>query len=69
MHFGEPIGDDRFVALVRLAYEKGIRTFFTADVYGALSTEPTPFPLFEVLGKLLTVRGYVLSEVTGDANV
>jgi len=35
--------------------------------YGALSTEPTPFPLFEVLGKLLTVRGYVLSEVTGDA--
>jgi NADPH:quinone reductase-like Zn-dependent oxidoreductase len=35
--------------------------------YGALSTEPTPFPLFEVLGKLLTVRGYVLSAVTGDA--
>ncbi len=35
--------------------------------YGALSTEPTPFPLFDVLGKLLTVRGYVLSEVTGDA--
>ena len=35
--------------------------------YGALSTEPTPFPLFEVLGKLLTIRGYVLSEVTSDA--
>ncbi len=35
MHFGEPISDDRFVDLVRRAYDKGIRTFLTADVYGA----------------------------------
>lgn len=35
MHFGEAIEDDRFVDLIRLAYEKGIRTFLTADVYGA----------------------------------
>ncbi len=35
MHFGEPLDDDRFLALVRLAYEKGIRTFLTADVYGS----------------------------------
>lgn len=35
MHFGEPLDDDRFIALIRLAYEKGIRTFLTADVYGA----------------------------------
>jgi len=35
MHFGEPLPDDRFIELVRLAYEKGIRTFLTADVYGA----------------------------------
>ncbi len=35
MHFGEVIEDDRFTALIRLAYEKGIRTFLTADVYGA----------------------------------
>ena len=35
MHFGEPLDDDRFIALVRFAYEKGIRTFLTADVYGA----------------------------------
>jgi aryl-alcohol dehydrogenase-like predicted oxidoreductase len=34
MHFGEPLSDDRFIPLVRLAYEKGIRTFLTADVYG-----------------------------------
>ncbi len=34
MHFGEPISDERFLALIDLAYEKGIRTFMTADVYG-----------------------------------
>ena len=27
MHFGEPLDDDRFIALVRRAYDKGIRTF------------------------------------------
>ncbi len=35
MHFGEAIDDERFLALIDLAYEKGIRTFMTADVYGA----------------------------------
>ncbi len=35
MHYGEALTDDRFIALVRFAYEKGIRTFVTADVYGA----------------------------------
>lgn len=34
--------------------------------YGALSTEPTPLPLLEVLGKSLTVRGYLLFEITGN---
>jgi NADPH:quinone reductase-like Zn-dependent oxidoreductase len=34
--------------------------------YGALSTEPTPLPLFDVLAKLLTIRGYVLFEVTSN---
>jgi NADPH:quinone reductase-like Zn-dependent oxidoreductase len=34
--------------------------------YGALSTEPTPFPLFTVLSKSLTLRGYLVHEVTGD---
>jgi len=33
MHFGEPIDDDRFAALLRPA--KGIATFITADTYGA----------------------------------
>lgn len=34
MHFGEPLPDDRFTGVIRHAYEKGIRTFMTADVYG-----------------------------------
>lgn len=34
MHFGEPLPDERFIDLIQFAYEKGIRTFFTADVYG-----------------------------------
>ncbi len=35
MHFGKPFDDDQFIGLIRLAYDKGIRTFLTADVYGA----------------------------------
>jgi NADPH:quinone reductase-like Zn-dependent oxidoreductase len=31
--------------------------------YGALSLAPTPYPLFEALGKGLTVRGYTLFEI------
>src|SRR5678816_891221 len=34
MHFGQPLDDDRFLKVVRRAYDKGIRTFLTADVYG-----------------------------------
>ncbi|TIR33853.1 MAG: NADPH:quinone reductase [Mesorhizobium sp.] len=34
--------------------------------YGGLSTEPTPFPLFAVLAKTLTLRGYLVHEITGD---
>lgn len=34
--------------------------------YGVLSLQPTPFPLFLVLGRGLTMRGYTLFEVTGN---
>jgi len=34
--------------------------------YGALSPFPTPFPLFDVLSKGLTVRGYTLFEIAAD---
>jgi NADPH:quinone reductase-like Zn-dependent oxidoreductase len=36
-------------------------------LYGALSTQPTPLPLFSVLAKTLTIRGYLLFEFTQDA--
>ncbi|MEO7343887.1 MAG: zinc-binding dehydrogenase, partial [Methylotenera sp.] len=32
--------------------------------YGALSTEPTPLPLFTLLSKQLTIRGYTLFELS-----
>lgn len=35
-------------------------------IYGALSPEATPFPLFSALGKSLTFRGYVLFEILQD---
>ncbi|MCH8157113.1 MAG: zinc-dependent alcohol dehydrogenase family protein [Nitrospinae bacterium] len=34
--------------------------------YGALSPEPTPYPLFPMLGKGLTLRGYTLFEIVRD---
>jgi len=41
--------------------------FAQVIVYGALSTENTPFPLFAALAKGLTFRGYTLFEFTQDA--
>ena len=35
MNFGEALPDERWIGLARHAYERGIRTFITADVYGA----------------------------------
>jgi NADPH:quinone reductase-like Zn-dependent oxidoreductase len=34
--------------------------------YGALATEPTPYPLFAALAKGLTIRAYTLFELTHD---
>jgi NADPH:quinone reductase-like Zn-dependent oxidoreductase len=34
--------------------------------YGALATQPTPYPLFPALAKWLTVRGYTLMEFSRD---
>lgn len=34
--------------------------------YGGLSPDPTPFPLFAALGKQLTMRGYLVHDVTAD---
>jgi len=34
--------------------------------YGALATDPTPFPLFAALTKHLTIKGYTLFELFSD---
>jgi NADPH2:quinone reductase len=39
----------------------------TIFLYGALSGEPTPFPLFAALSKNLVLRGYTLFSVVADA--
>ena len=57
----DPVGGPTFVKLTAAMAERGI-----LFLYGALSTEPTPLPLLEVLGKSLTIRGYILFEITGD---
>jgi NADPH:quinone reductase-like Zn-dependent oxidoreductase len=41
----------------------GFGIFF---IYGALSTEPSPLPLFDLLIKDLTIRGYKVIEITTD---
>ncbi len=39
----------------------------TIFLYGILSMQPTPFPLFKALLNGLTLRGYTLFEITGEA--
>jgi aryl-alcohol dehydrogenase-like predicted oxidoreductase len=46
MNFGEPVAEDRFVRLIQRAYERGIRTFVTADVYSLGSAD-------EMMGRAL----------------
>ena len=57
----DPVGGPTFAKLAQATAKLG-----TLFLYGALSTEPTPLPLFDVLGKWITIRGYVLMEITGD---
>jgi len=57
----DPVAGPTFAKLAAAAGDHGI-----LFQYGALSTEPTPLPLMDVLSKSLTVRGYLLFEITGD---
>ena len=57
----DPIGGPIFEPLAAAMARGGILL-----QYGALSPEPTPFPLFTVLSKSLTLRGYLVHEITGD---
>lgn len=57
----DPVGGPTIAKLTSAMAERGI-----LFLYGALSSEPTPVPLLEVLGKSLTIRGYILFEITGN---
>jgi aryl-alcohol dehydrogenase-like predicted oxidoreductase len=47
MHFGQPLSEDRFLRVLQRAWERGIRTFMTADVYGHGAAD-------EMLGRALS---------------
>lgn len=57
----DPVGGPSFIPLTQSMARGGILL-----EYGALSTEPTPFPLLTVLGKSLTLKGYLNGEITND---
>jgi NADPH:quinone reductase-like Zn-dependent oxidoreductase len=57
----DPVGGPTVSKLV-----KAMAPFGILFIYGALSAEPTPVPVLEVLGHSLTIRGYILSEITTD---
>jgi NADPH:quinone reductase-like Zn-dependent oxidoreductase len=57
----DPVGGPFFEPLTESMARGGILL-----EYGALSTEPTPFPLFTVLGKSLTLKGYLYNEIISD---
>jgi NADPH:quinone reductase-like Zn-dependent oxidoreductase len=57
----DPIGGPIFNALTAAMSPGGILI-----EYGGLSSEPTPFPLFAVLSKTLTLRGYLVHEIVSD---
>ena len=55
----DPVGGPTFAKLAEATAHLG-----TLFLYGALSPEPTPLPLFPTLAKWLTIRGYVMMEIT-----
>lgn len=57
----DPIGGPIFSPLTAAMSRGGILI-----EYGGLSPEPTPFPLFAILSKTLTLRGYLVHEIIGD---
>lgn len=57
----DPVGGMTVLALADGMAREGI-----LFQYGALSPDPTPFPLFAALSKSLSMRGYVLFEILRD---
>lgn len=57
----DPVAGPMLETLAAVTAQQGI-----IFQYGALSSEPTPFPLFTVLAKGITLRGYTLFEFTSN---
>jgi NADPH:quinone reductase-like Zn-dependent oxidoreductase len=57
----DPVGGPTVKKLVEATARSGI-----IFLYGALSPEPTTLPLHQVLGKWITIRGYVMFEIARD---
>jgi NADPH:quinone reductase-like Zn-dependent oxidoreductase len=57
----DPVGGPTAAKLV-----KAMTPLSILFLYGALSPEPTTVPVLEVIGKSVTIRGYILSEITTD---
>jgi NADPH:quinone reductase-like Zn-dependent oxidoreductase len=57
----DPVGGPTVTKLTNALARFGI-----LFIYGALSPEPTPLPLVDILVKSQTIRGYILMEVTND---
>lgn len=60
----DPVGGPTFEKLTLAAATNGI-----LFEYGALARDPTPLPLFQMLSKHLTIRGYTLFEITPDPGI
>lgn len=60
----DPIGGPGLESLAQAAAQAG-----TIFVYGALSPEATPYPLFAALMKSLRFQGYTLFELTQNASL
>lgn len=57
----DPVGGPAFAQLAAVTAERGILI-----VYGALDSRATPLPVGDVLGRSLTIRGYLIFEATQD---
>ena len=57
----DPVGGPSFAQLAAVTAERGILI-----VYGALDSRATPLPVGDVLGRSLTIRGYLIFEASQD---
>ena len=60
----DPVGGPTLEKLAAAAAPSGL-----IFEYGALSRDPTPLPLFPLLFKHLTIRGYTLFEINADPDL